>query len=413
MQLNPKKDLLGAIDKADADLRHLSLQIHDHPELGYQEHFAHKVLTDFLTKEGFHVTRHACDIETAFIAEYTHQGSAPLPGESITPMRSVGFCSEYDALPAIGHGCGHNLIAISGVAAAMGVKAAMEKNNIRGSVRLLGTPAEETLGGKRPMLERGAFEGLDVCMMVHPGQFDVLYRQPLGVGRLEIEFFGKASHASASPWEGINALDAVCMTYNAIGLLRQQTLPTNRIHSIVTNGGQAANIIPEYAAMTTLYRANTTDELAKLHDHIADIIEASATATGCTFKINKTMEYLPLNNNSTLCERYGSYMRSFGVQFQTREQDEVTPAGSTDMGNVTVALPGIHPVFNIASLKSEREPGLSTHSSLFAERAGTELAHKTVIRAAKGISLTALDVLLDSDFNKAAREDFEKSKQHY
>ena len=200
MQHNPGKDLLAAIDAADKDLRHLSLQIHDHPELGYQEHFAHKVLTDYLANQGFHVTRHACGIETAFIAEFVHQG--PPNGQDTSPMRSVGFCSEFDALPSIGHGCGHNLIAISGVAAALGVKAAMEKNKIRGRVRLLGTPAEETLGGKRPMLDRGAFDGLDACMMVHPGQFDVLYRQPLGVGRLEIEFHGKAAHASASPWEG-------------------------------------------------------------------------------------------------------------------------------------------------------------------------------------------------------------------
>ncbi|KAF9114527.1 hypothetical protein BGX27_010584 [Mortierella sp. AM989] len=417
MQLNPTKDLLTAIDKADADLRQLSILIHDHPELGYQEHFAHKTLTDFLANEGFHVTRHACGIETAFIAEYVNQGPAPNPATAaavaegdIAPMRSVGFCSEYDALPSIGHGCGHNLIAISGVAAAMGVKAAMEKNKIRGRVCLLGTPAEETLGGKRPMLERGAFEGLDVCMMVHPGQFDVLYRQPLGVGRLEIEFHGKASHASASPWEGINALDAVCMTYNAIGLLRQQTLPSNRIHSIVTNGGQAANIIPELASMITMYRANKNEDLVKLHDQITEIAESSAAATGCTVKIEKTMEYLPLNNNPTLADRYGSYMKSMGVHYQPRSVDEVTPAGSTDMGNVTFAFPGIHPVFNIASLDGVREPGLSTHSLLFAERAGTELAHKTVIRAAKGLSLTALDVLLDADFTKAARKDFEKSK---
>ncbi|KAF9189567.1 hypothetical protein BGZ51_009462 [Haplosporangium sp. Z 767] len=407
MQHNPRKDLLEAIEQADADLRHLSLQIHDHPELGYEEHFAHKTLTDYLARQGFHVTRHACDIETAFIAEYVHHG----PPNSAAPMRSIGFCSEFDALPGVGHGCGHNLIAITGVAAAMGVKAAMEKNNIPGRVRLLGTPAEETLGGKRPMLERGAFENLDACMMVHPGQFDVLYRQPLGVGRLEIEFHGKASHASASPWEGINALDAVCMTYNAIGLLRQQTLPSNRIHSIVTNGGQAANIIPELASMVTMYRAGKNADLVKLHDQIVEIIESSAEATGCTVKINKTMEYLPLNNNSFLTDRYGSYMRSLGVHYESREVDEVTPAGSTDMGNVTAALPGCHPVFNIASLDGVREPGLSTHSLLFAERARTELAHKTAIRAAKGLSLTGLDILLEPELAKNAREEYERWKK--
>jgi amidohydrolase len=200
MQTNPGKDVVAAIEKASPELRSLSMKIHDHPELGYQEVFAHKTLTDFLTAQGFHVTKHACGIPTAFIAEFEHPGADPAQFGS--PIRSIGFCSEYDALPAIGHGCGHNLIAIAGVGAAMGVKAAMEKNKIRGRVRLLGTPAEETLGGKRPMLEKGAFEGLDACLMVHPGQFDILYRQPLGVGRLEVEFHGKAAHASASPWEG-------------------------------------------------------------------------------------------------------------------------------------------------------------------------------------------------------------------
>ncbi|KAG9068980.1 hypothetical protein KI688_009870 [Linnemannia hyalina] len=416
MQLNPGKTLLEAIDKANSDLRDLSLKIHSHPELGYKEFYAHKTVTDFMAERGFHVTRHACGIETAFVAEYIHQGSNPVDP---SPLRSVGFCSEYDALAlggsgdkvVLGQGCGHNLICTAGVTAALGVKAAMEKHNIRGRVRLLGTPAEETLGGKRPMLERGAFDGLDACMMIHPGQFDVLYRQPLGVGRLEIEYRGKAAHASASPWEGINALDAIAMAYNAIGQLRQQTLPTNRIHSIVTNGGQAANIIPDVASMITQYRANKNEDLNKLHDQLLEIFEAAAEATGCTVTVEKTMEYMPLHNNSILSDRYGKYMTSMGVHYNSRQVDETTPAGSTDMGNVTHALPGIHPVFNIASLEGVREPGLSTHSLLFAERSGTELAHKTMIRAAKALSLTGLDVLLDGEFTKHARDEFEKSKE--
>ncbi|CAO3571078.1 unnamed protein product [Mortierella alpina] len=370
MQHNPGKDLLAAIEHADTDLRHLSLQIHDHPELGYEEHFAHKTLTDYLSLLGFNVTKHACDIKTAFIAEYVHQGDGSHDASS--PMRSVGFCSEFDALPAIGHGCGHNLIAISGVAAALGVKAAMEKNNIRGRVRLLDSLSE--LGDWRwSFMER-----------------------PL-TPRLAL---GKES-----------ILDAVAMTYNAIGLMRQQTLPANRIHSIVTNGGQAANIIPELASMTTLYRAGTIPEMSKLQDQIKEIIESSADATGCTVKIDKTMEYLPLSNNSILTDRYGSYLKSFGVHFNTRAVDEVTPAGSTDMGNVTAAVPGCHPVFNIASLEGVREPGLSTHSILFAERARTELAHKTAIRAAKGLALTGLDVLLDAEFTKNARDEFTRWKK--
>ena len=163
--------------------------------------------------------------------------------------------------------------------------------------------------------------------------------------------------------------------------------------------------------MTTLYRAGTIPEMTKLQDQIEEIVESSADATGCTVKIEKAMEYLPLNNNSFLTDRFGSYMKSFGVNYNTRAVDEVTPAGSTDMGNVTAALPGCHPVFNIASLEGVREPGLSTHSILFAERARTELAHKTAIRAAKGLALTGLDVVLDAEFAKNARDEFARWKK--
>ncbi|KAF9026182.1 hypothetical protein BGZ52_007485 [Haplosporangium bisporale] len=376
MQKNPAKDLLEAIDKASEDLRKLSLTIHDNPEVGYQETLAHKILTDYLIKQGFHVTKHACGIETAFIAEYVQLGgehqhqSKEL--DNSAPLPSIGFCSEFDALPEpVGHGCGHNLIAIAGVAAALGVKRALEKNRIRGKVRLLGTPAEETLGGKRSMLERGAFKGLDACLMVHPGPVDILYRNPLGAGRLEIAFHGKAAHASASPWE----------------------------------------VIPDLVTGVVMYRATKKEDFEKLHDQLVEILESAAETTGCTVTIEKVMEYLPLNNNALLTDRFGSHMESFGAHYMGRQVDETYPTGSTDMGNVTVAMPGFHPVFNIASLKGEREPGLSTHSILFAERARTETAHKTAIRAGKAMSLTGLDVILDSEFTKNVRKEYDASQQ--
>ncbi|KAF9210907.1 hypothetical protein BGZ59_008770 [Podila verticillata] len=355
MQKNPAKDLLEAIDKASEDLRKLSLTIHDNPEVGYQETLAHKILTDYLIKQGFHVTKHACGIETAFIAEYVQLGgehqhqSKELDNSS--PLPSIGFCSEFDALPEpVGHGCGHNLIAIAGVAAALGVKRALEKNRIRGKVRLLGTPAEETLGGKRPMLERGAFKGLDACLMVHPGPVDILYRNPLGAGRLEIAFHGKAAHASASPWE----------------------------------------VIPDLVTGVVMYRATKKEDFEKLHDQLVEILESAAETTGCNVTIEKVMEYLPLNNNALLTDRFGSHMESFGAHYMGRQVDETYPTGSTDMGNVTVAMPGFHPVFNIASLKGEREPA---------------------IRAGKAMSLTGLDVILDSEFTKNVRKEYDASQQ--
>ena len=159
-----------------------------------------------------------------------------------------------------------------------------------------------------------------------------------------------------------------------------------------------------------LYRAEKGKDLTKLHDQIIEILDSAAAATGCTVQVEKTMEYLPLNNNSPLTDRYGSYMEALGVRYGTRQVEESTPAGSTDMGNVTVAMPGIHPVFNIASMDGVREPGLSTHSIKFAERAGTEVAHEAAIRASKGLGLTGLDVLLDAEFTRKIREEFEKPK---
>ncbi|KAG0265474.1 hypothetical protein DFQ27_000611 [Actinomortierella ambigua] len=404
-----KEVIAETIDRASPLLRDLSWKIHDHPELGYKEVYAHKTLTDFLESQGFQVTRHACGIETAFVADFEYLGE----GDHMTDrVRSIGFCSEFDALPSVGHGCGHNLIAITGVAAALAIRQALIQHKIPGKVRLLGTPAEETLGGKIPMLAQEAFSGLDACLMVHPGPADVLYRQPLGVGRLEVEFFGHAAHASASPSEGVNALDAFAIAYNAVAMLRQQSLPTNRIHSILTHGGEADNIIPDYVTGVFMYRAVQNQDFVKLHDRLVEILEAAAKATGCRVKINKVMEYLPLNNNSILTERFGEYMRSMGASYATRTIEETMPTGSTDMGNVTRALPGFHPVFTIANLDSRREDGLSTHSLRFAELSRTETAHLTALRSAKAMAMTGLDVLVDPDFTRLAREEYDHSMGH-
>ncbi|GJJ72272.1 hypothetical protein EMPS_04629 [Entomortierella parvispora] len=396
-----------AIDSHSKPLRELSLEIHSKPELGYQEVYAHKILTDYLEEVGFKVTRGACDIKTAFIAEYESPATAPAVAAG-KRVRSVGFCSEYDALPGIGHACGHNLIAIVGVAAALGVKAVLEKDNLVGRVRLLGTPAEETTGGKLLMIERGAFDGLDACLMSHPSPRDGVYSTILSVGGCKVEYFGKASHASASPWEGINALDAMVMTYNGLALLRQQTMPTSRIHCIITSGGQAANIIPDYASGKIMYRAVTVVDNNKLFESIQQIIEASADATGCTVKITREMEYLPMPNNEHMASRYTEYMTGLGVHYRPREEQERQPSGSTDMGNVGHYLPGLHPGFNIVALNGTTDPDISNHSIKFTAQAKTEVAHLASLRSAKGLAMTGLDVLIEPGFAEAVKEDFEK-----
>ncbi|KAI1317878.1 hypothetical protein EDD11_007540 [Mortierella claussenii] len=401
------EDVKQAIENETQSLRELSLQIHSNPELGYKEVFAHRILTDYLESKGFKVTRHAHDIDTAFVAEYESPAAvvAVTTGQKV---KAVGFCSEYDALPGIGHACGHNLIAIAGVAAALGVKAALEKHDLVGRVRLVGTPAEETTGGKIPLIERGAFDGLEACMMTHPAPADIVYNTVLSVGGIFVEYFGKASHASASPWEGVNALDAMVTAYNGLGLLRQQTAPTSRVHAIITSGGQATNIIPDYAAGKVMFRATNVDDHAKIRSNVMRIINAAAESTGCTVKITEEMEYKPVPHNELLASRYAGYTEDLGIKYLPRAVQEAAPGGSTDMGNVAHYLPGIHPVYNIASLEGAINTDISNHSIKFTEQAKTEIAHTATLRSAKGLALTGLDVLIEDGFSDAVRDDFEK-----
>ncbi|KAG0045624.1 hypothetical protein BGZ83_009127 [Gryganskiella cystojenkinii] len=395
------------IEDSNDSLRELSLKIHSHPELGYEEVYAHQVLTEYLEEAGFKVTRGAYDIKTAFIAEYESPATAAAvaSGEKV---HAVGFCSEYDALPGVGHACGHNLIAIAGVGAALGVKAALEKNNLVGRVRLVGTPAEETTGGKIPLIEKGAFDGLDACLMSHPAPADIVYNTILSTGGFLVEYTGKASHASASPWEGVNALDAMVTAYNGLGLIRQQTAPTSRIHCIITSGGDASNIIPAYAAGKVMYRATNVSDHIKIHDNVLRVLNGAGESHGCKLKLTKEMEYKSMPHNELMAGRYAAYTAELGVKYLPRAMQEAAPSGSTDMGNVGHYLPGIHPVYNIVSLEGEIDVSVSNHSIKFTEQAKTEVAHKATIRSAKGLALTGLDVLIEPGFAEAVRADFEK-----
>ncbi|KAF9089460.1 hypothetical protein BGX23_006646 [Mortierella sp. AD031] len=369
-------DVKQAIDNENAALRDISLQIHNNPELGYEEVFAHKILTDYIEEKGFKVTRHAYGLKTAFVAEY------------VSPAATAAIAA--------------------GLASALGVKAALEKNNLIGCIKLFGTPAEETTGGKIDMINKGAFEGLDACVMSHPAPGDVVYCTILSVGGMTVEYFGKASHASASPWEGVNALDAMVQAYNGLALVRQQTAPTSRIHCIITSGGDAANIIPAYAAGKIMYRATSAEDHAKVYDAVMKIVNAAADATGCTVKITKEMEYQPVPINEHLASRYAAYTEDLGVKYLPRAVQETLPSGSTDMGNVAHVVPGIHPVYNIVGLDGEIDQSISNHSIKFVAQAATEVAHEASLRSAKGLALTGLDVLIEEGFAEAIKSSFEK-----
>ncbi|CAB4389837.1 unnamed protein product [Rhizophagus irregularis] len=388
-----------AINNKSEDLKSISLKIHEKPELAFKEKFAHDLLVKYLKDEGFEVTCNAYGIETAFVAEFSSKGGGG---------KVVSFNSEYDALPGIGHACGHNLIAISGVAAAIAIKAVFEKHKIPGKVKLFGTPAEEGGGGKIFMIKAGAYDDVDVSLMVHPSPFDGSFYSYFAVESFDVEYFGRNAHASGIPWEGINALDAMASAYSSIGLLRQQIKPTDRIHGIITNGGEAPNVIPDYTSADFIIRSKTIEELNDLKTRVYNCFEAAGKATGCTEangtkdpKITPKTKYFDVNSNIPLGERYEKHLRKFGIDFKPRIEQVNTVLGSTDQGNVTYIIPGIHALYDI------KPPiGSGNHTIGFTDICKTDLAHDATFIASKGIALTALDFLIDDEFVKQVKDAF-------
>ncbi|TPX40179.1 hypothetical protein SeLEV6574_g06748 [Synchytrium endobioticum] len=378
-----------AIESHAKELQRLSLQIHAHPELGFQEHFAHDILTSYLEDQGFIVKRKACSLDTAWTAEYTPSSTTPQP-------TTIAFLSEYDALP-MGHACGHNLIAVVGIAAAIGLKAAMNQSRIQNArLRVYGTPAEETVGGKIRMIDAGAFEDVDVALMGHGGNNDIVYCNALAMQTLRVEFFGKAAHAAAAPWEGVNALDAIVQAYSNISMLRQQILPSNRIHGIIRQGGSAPNVIPERGEW--YIRAQLRDDLNALKPKVLACFEASAHATGCTHKVEEEPPFYDIKSNETLVNLYTKYAENEGVVFPPKEAQLSKLLGSTDMGNVTHVVPGIHPIFDIGC-----EAGI--HTEDFREHAKTDQAHAAAFRCARVLAMVGF-ACMEPSILAAVKKDF-------
>ncbi|KAL0094165.1 hypothetical protein F4703DRAFT_1003071 [Phycomyces blakesleeanus] len=383
-----------AINDVSSELRAISLDLHENMETGMKEFHAHEVLTNYLESKGFKVTRGAYGMETAFQAEYTR-------GEG----RRVGICSEYDGLPGLGQGCGHNLIAISGVATVIGVKALLDSGKASGKVILFGTPAEELSIGKIVMVHKRAFQdNVDVCMMLHPGPYDANYAAMIAVHDVKLEFYGKPTHASATPWEGVNALDAMVQVWNNISMMRQQLLPTDRVHGIVTNGGQAPNIIPDRTSAFFFVRTTRFSEIDRLMKKLENCFTAAALSTGC--EVNWTWREIGVTKdvfqNSVLADKYGAYMEKEGIKFPSREEQQKGAGGSTDMGNVSYEIPTIHPIFGIHTTASN-------HTIGFTAAAKTLDAHNDTIMACRGLALTAADVLLDESFYQAVKRDFDEN----
>ncbi|KAI0050284.1 hypothetical protein FA95DRAFT_1603641 [Auriscalpium vulgare] len=375
-------------------LRELSLDIHSHPELKFQEIHAHDALTNFLLNRGWDVKRHHL-LDTAWVATFEHGVGG----------KTLGINSEMDALPGIGHACGHNLIAIAGVAVALGTRAALEKHDIAGKVILLGTPAEEGGAGKVRLLEMGAYEGMDACLMCHPGpgpKHGAAMRSSLALQRLDVMYRGHTAHAALSPWEAQNALDAAVAAYNNIALLRQQIKPFQRVHGVFGGQDWTANIIPDNATMHWYVRSNTKSEVEELAARVRGCFEAAALATGCAVEITVTEKLDEVNQNKALGD---TFSRTYGGRSGPAEADygKITPA-STDFGNITYALPSIHPFYSIPTL-----PNGGNHTAGFTAAAQSQGGHDATLEVAKALALTGVRVLADADFLAEVKATFEDS----
>ena len=379
-----KSKACDEIDRQALALLDLSHRIHAHPEVRFEEYRASTWLAEYLNGVGFSVGKPAYGLETAVVAAL---------GDG---RPRVALLCEYDALPEIGHACGHNVIAAAGAGAAAGL--ASIASSLPGSLRVLGTPAEEGGGGKAMMAREGAFEDVDVAMMIHPSGVEALELDALAVTALEVVYHGRAAHAAASPHKGINALDALVSAYQAIAQLRQHIPASQRVHGIITDGGQAANIVPEHAAGLFFVRAANRDDLQSLEERVRECFRAGAVATGAELSITTQGEdYDDLVTNEPLAALYAANLSTLGRELS----DAGRITGSTDMGNVSHLLPSIHPMIRIAS------PDVALHTKEFERIAGSEGGDRGVIDGAKALAMTAVDYFSDESLQQAVRVAFE------
>jgi len=380
-----KASVIGEIDARRNQLNKLSLKIHSNPELGFHEVKASDCLTQYLEENGFSVERGICELPTAFRASYG------------TRKPAIAILAEYDALPNLGHACGHNIIATSAIGAGVAAKLAIDQ--FGGNIQVIGTPAEELYGGKIMMADRGAFQDLDAAMIVHPGTSDIATTQALANQKLEIEFFGKAAHAAARPEEGINALEAMLQSFAAINSLRQHIRSTARIHGIITNGGEAANVVPAHSAGNFIVRAMDNEYLDELKEKVLSCFKGAATATGARLEYKwGDVRYAPMRNNPPLAQLFTKNMQSLGRQILLSDPDNAF--GSTDMGNVSQLVPSIHPFVAIA------EKDVLLHSPEFVVAAASETGTKGMLDAAKALAMTVVDLIASPETLNKVKEEF-------
>ena len=380
-----KSSICSYIDDISEELIAVSHAIHENPELGYEEHFAHEQLTKVLIDKGLDVHKSAYEIDTAF--EATAGKTGPV----------VALLCEYDALPGIGHACGHNIIAAAGIGAGLAASTLAETFN--GQLRILGTPAEEGGGGKVRMLNRGAFESVEAVLMIHPADADLPNISSLAVQQLKATYTGKAAHAAAAPEKGINALDGAVLGYMGVAALRQHIAPDERLHGIFTNGGQKANIVPERAESTWYARSSTMDRLEVLKIRLVETLNGGAKSAGCEIQIEWVNEpYAEVLDNTPILDAYMKNSELIGRVVKAPIGDGVV--GSTDLGNVSHVVPSIHPMVKVAP------EGTAIHTIDFEKCAKSEEADKGLLDSAKAMAMTVIDCWYDPSLLKQAKEFF-------
>jgi amidohydrolase len=378
------KQIINEIDNQSDALWQLSMFLFNNPEIAFKEFKASKLLSDTLLMHGYRVEQKIGGLDTAFRASL---------GKGDTPKISI--LAEYDALVGLGHACGHNLIASAAIGAGIGLVPIVSK--IQGQVQIIGTPAEEGGGGKVILAEAGIFSDIDAALMFHPASKNMVTRKSLASCRLRLEFFGKASHAAAAPEEGINALDAMILSFNNINAIRSTLLPRDRIAGIIVHGGEAANIIPAYTSAEFSVRALKANRRDELVDRVIACAQAGAESVGCEMKYELTPGYMDIIPNRVLARIFQSHLEALGRVVVDPDANE--RMGSTDMGDVSHLVPAIHPYLAIAP------ENIAGHTEEFKEYSISDAGKKAMLDAAKAMAMTTYDLLREPDLLREAKEE--------
>jgi len=384
-----KKEVNSAIDGLKNELVRIAREIHANPELGYQEYNSSRLLCEFLEKSGFDVEKNIAEMETAFSASYCKSPGGPV----------IALLAEYDALSGIGHGCGHNMIGTSAAGAAIGLS---QLTDFQGTIIVVGCPAEEAgldgAGGKVRLVESGFFDNIDAAMIFHPMPLTMVGGETTALIGLEFQFTGRAAHSAGNPWDGINALDGVLQTYNSINALRQHLWDDVRIHGIITQGGDAPNIVPEQAAARFFIRSQNNDYLNETVKKIKNCAKGAALATGAELNINKFNNfYAAMKSNTILAGIFKNNLEALGLKVEGKKKGK----GSTDVGNVSRVIPACELSIRLGN-------GIVPHTREFLDAANSEAGYSVMMQGAKVLAMSFIDLSESPELMEKAKSEFQK-----